>query len=102
MLNVTADAGDSTITLIEMDSLVPLDWQVGEMIVIASTDFDSTHSEVRTITNIADATTFPVITLDSPLTYAHFGEIEEVGCDEPDDWIDMRAEVGLLSRNIKF
>lgn len=102
MLNVTASAGDSTITLIEMEDDVVLDWQIGENIVIATSDIDSENSEVRTITGVSDADTFPVITLDAPLTYTHFAAIELVGEEGSNDWIDMRAEVGLLSRNILF
>jgi len=38
----------------------------------------------------------PVLTLDQPLEHIHFSEIEEYGGKK----FDMRAEVGLLSRNV--
>lgn len=101
-LAVTANAGDTQITLVDMGEDVgsTLDWQVGETIVIASTDTESENAEFRNITAISDASGSPVITLDSALEFTHFGEIEYVGSDG--DFIDMRAEVGLLSRNLVF
>ena len=46
---------------------VDLDWQVGEEIVIASTDFDSTHAEQRTITAVSNRDTKPVISFSGGL-----------------------------------
>jgi len=40
----------------------------------------------------------PVITLDYALYYKHFADTEYYD----DLFIDMRAEVGLLTRNVKF
>ena len=40
----------------------------------------------------------PILTLDKPLRYKHFASTEYYGTDS----IDMRAEVGLLSRNVVF
>ena len=39
-----------------------------------------------------------VLTLCSPLMFRHFAGVETYGDDE----VEMRAEVGLLSRNIVF
>lgn len=39
-----------------------------------------------------------IITLDKPLDHQHFAETQTFG----DESIDMRAEVGLLSRNVVF
>ena len=49
-----------------------------------------------------DATdpTKPVLTLDSPLKFKHFAKTVTVGTSG--DFIDMRAEVGLLTRNVKY
>jgi len=63
-------------------------WRKGDVIVLASTDFDSTQAEKRTIAAIAGN----AITLDQPLKYMHFGKVT-FGVDE-------RGEVGLLTRNI--
>jgi hypothetical protein len=40
----------------------------------------------------------PIITLDSPLLYKHYAEIDTYGDQE----IEIRAEVGLLTRNIVY
>ena len=69
--------------------------------MIASTDYIGRHAEQRTIVEITDLDTNPVITLDSPLEYKHFAGKEIVG-DGVDDFIEMRAEVGLLTRNLKY
>lgn len=56
-MEATAEIGATSITLME-----PVDWQVGEEIAIASTDFNSRNSEQRTISGITNASTKPVIT----------------------------------------
>lgn len=94
-LGATAMAGSNTITL-----KAPVDWEVGDEIVIASTDFDMNHAEARRITAVNSATSF---TLDAPLVYKHFGELQNYthGKDSSITWeVDERAEVGLLSHNI--
>ncbi len=65
------------------------EWQVGDEIVLASTDFDPRQAERRTISAISGNT----ITLDKKLDYMHFGKITFD--------VDERGEVGLLTRNIK-
>lgn len=99
-LKETVEAGGTTITLNDRNG-DPLDWVAGEKIVIASTDYVGRHAEQRTIVSITNIDTNPVITLDEPLEYKHFGGIEYFGSD-PNDFIEMRAEVGLLSRNIVY
>jgi len=47
---------------------------------------------------VASRTSSPVITLDRPLEYEHFAQDQTFGADT----ISMRAEVGLLSRNVVF
>jgi cell migration-inducing and hyaluronan-binding protein len=79
----TAKAGSARIEVLNASG-----WRKGDVIVLASTDFDSTQAEKRTIAAIAGN----VITLDQPLKYMHFGKIT-FGVDE-------RGEVGLLTRNI--
>jgi cell migration-inducing and hyaluronan-binding protein len=79
----TAKAGSARIEVLNAGG-----WRKGDLIALASTDFDSTQAEKRTIAAIAGN----VITLDQPLKYMHFGKIT-FGVDE-------RGEVGLLTRNI--
>ena len=80
----TAQAGSDTITVLNAAQ-----WQAGDEIVLASTDYDPRQAERRTIASVSGNT----ITLTQPLQYMHFGEIT-FGVDE-------RGEVGLLTRNIK-
>jgi hypothetical protein len=82
-LSKTAEAGSSSI-----DVLNAAGWRVGDVIVLASTDFDPHQAERRTIAAIRGNT----ITLDKKLDYMHFGKITFD--------VDERGEVGMLSRNI--
>jgi cell surface hyaluronidase len=86
-LGETAAAGASDITLKET-----MDWRPGDKLVIASTDYSYEHAEVRTVTEVAG----PTLTLDEPLDYEHWGELQTYGGKT----VDERAEVGLLERNI--
>jgi hypothetical protein len=83
-LAATAEAGSSNIEVLDASQ-----WQVGDQIVLASTDYDPRQAEVRTIAAISGNS----LTLDQPLQYMHFGKITFD--------VDQRGEVGLLSRNIK-
>ncbi|XP_048254094.1 fibrocystin-L-like [Haliotis rufescens] len=90
-LAVTATAGDTTIVLQH-----PVNWEVGDQIVIATTGghHSQKESEIRSIVTIAaDNVT---LTLDSALTYTHIGITRTFsGVD-----VDFRAEVGLLTHNV--
>ena len=82
-LSRTAEAGSNSI-----DVLNAAGWRAGDVIVLASTDFDPHQAERRTIAAIRGNT----ITLDKKLDYMHFGKITFD--------VDERGEVGMLSRNI--
>ncbi len=82
-LSKTAEAGSNSIEVLNAAG-----WRAGDMIALASTDFDPHQAERRTIAAIRGNT----ITLDKKLDYMHFGKIT-FGVDE-------RGEVGMLSRNI--
>jgi len=77
----------------------PVDWVAGEEIAIATTNFNPREGEKRTIKAI-DKTdpNIPVVTLDYPLDFKHFAMIQQYGSE----FIDMRAEIGLLTRNVKY
>src|SRR5207245_8824698 len=81
----TAEAGSNSIEVLNAAG-----WRVGDMIVLASTDFDPHQAERRTISAISGNT----ITLDKKLDYMHFGKITFD--------VDERGEVGMLSRKIKL
>ena len=82
-LAATAKAGSARIEVVNAGG-----WRKGDVIALASTDFDSAQAEKRTIAAINGN----AITLDQPLKYMHFGKIT--------DGVDERGEVGLLTRNI--
>jgi hypothetical protein len=81
----TAEKGATTIEVLDARG-----WQVGDEIVLASTDFDPKQAERRTLTAVSGNT----LTLDKPLDYMHFGQVTYD--------VDERGEVGLLTRNIKI
>ena len=71
-----------------------VDWQAGDEIVIASTDFDHNHAERRTITGGS----FPTFTVSPAFEHQHVSVTENYSGNN----LVMEAEVGLLSRNIKM
>ena len=86
----TANAGATSIQVLNAAG-----WRVGDEIVLASTDFDPRQAERRTISAVhANTNGGNTITLDKKLDYMHFGKITFD--------VDERAEVGLLTRNIKL
>ena len=62
--------------------------------MVASTSFEWTEAERRTITAISGST----ITVDTPFQFQHIAVVETHGTDQ----LEMRAGVGLLTRNIKM
>jgi len=81
----TAKAGSASIEVLNAAG-----WRKGDVIVLASTDYDPRQAEERTITAVSGN----MLTLDKPLQYMHFGQIT-FGVDE-------RGEVAMLTRNIKI
>jgi hypothetical protein len=76
-----------------------VDWKVGDEIAIAATSYNGREGESRTIKDIDNSNEDkPVITLDQAFEFKHFASTETFG----DEFIDMRAEVGLLTRNVVF
>lgn len=86
-LNATASAGATQITVADTTG-----WRVGDQICIGSSGFDPFEAEKRTITAISGN----LLTLNSALTYKHWGTIITVEGKQ----IDERAAVGLLTRDI--
>lgn len=94
VLNATVLPGATTVTLSEA-----VDWVAGEEIAIAATSYNGREGEQRRIVSVDNTNAAnPVLTLDEPLDFKHFAMIQYYG----DDFIDMRAEVGLLTRNVKY
>jgi hypothetical protein len=94
-LDQTAKLGTNTIH-VEHDVS---SWNIGDQIVIASTDYDPHQAETAHIVSIDS--TGRSITIDKNLTYMHYGETEEYIGRGGRKWrLSERAEVGLLTRNI--
>jgi len=93
-LGATSLPGSNQITLIE-----PVVWPVGSKIVIATTGdkFSPGESEVKTV--VSKSSNNRTLTLDTSLKFKHLSEKRTVGTQKPYD-IYLRAEVGLLSRNV--
>ena len=88
-LGASVAAGASQITL-----ATDADWRVGDRIVIAPSGTNPHEAEHRRITAVNGRS----LTLDAPLDHPHFGEIQTLAGRE----MDQRAEVGLLTRNIRI
>ena len=72
MMEETAEVGATTITLKQA-----VDWQVGELIGVASTDFNGRHAEKRSILAIDRTNPLkPVITMDKAFEYKHYAATE--------------------------
>ena len=74
-----------------------VDWAPGDCIVIAPTGKDSNETETRVVVDISD--NGYTINLDEELDFLHLGITDTYNNDE---FIELRAEVGLLSHNIVF
>ena len=89
-LAYTVETGSTKITV---DSDIS-DWRAGDEIVITSTNHETENEKHKILSIESDGTT---IDLESPLKYTHLSLEQIFG----DHLIETRAEVGLLTRNIK-
>ncbi len=95
-LGATADSGSTRLKLRE-----PVNWQIGDKIVIAPSGLNSSEAELATIVSKPGPST---LTLDRKLAYRHFGGPPQTYTRPSDNkiWtLDQRAEVGLLTHNVK-
>ena len=91
ILDQTANAGDYTIHLQES-----VNWKPTEKVVVATTSYVLEESEVMEISSVSASGT--EITFTTPLQYQHYAATETYGSST----IDIRGEVGLLTRNIRI
>lgn len=80
----------------------PVDWQIGNQIVIGTTGdkFSVGQNEVATIVSVSDD--LRVLTLDKKLSFDHLSEMRTVGSNDSQVLINIEAEVGILTRNVVF
>jgi len=89
-LNGTVSSGSQTLRFVDS-----VDFVVGDEIVISGTDNTNSEHEIRVISSMTDEFTAEI---SDALIFNHLGESLVYGETE----VTMRAEVGLLSRNIIF
>uniref|UniRef100_A0A8C5QTU9 Fibrocystin-L n=1 Tax=Leptobrachium leishanense TaxID=445787 RepID=A0A8C5QTU9_9ANUR len=89
----TALAGSTIIVLVE-----PVDWTVGEDILITTSSYSAWQTETRKIISVSSDNT--ILTLNASLTYTHIALTD----DNPNtaQSYTLAADVALLSRNIKI
>ncbi|QSQ19815.1 hypothetical protein JY651_31600 [Pyxidicoccus parkwayensis] len=93
-LGANVGAGSSTLVLKE-----PVDWLPGDTLVVVSSHLNWNEAEKRTISSVLPGNTS--VTLSSPLTYSHTGVVKTYS-DGSRTWTaDLRAQVGLLTHNIR-
>ncbi len=96
-LGVNAAAGATSLTLSE-----PVDWAVGDSIMVTSSRADWNEAETRTITAVSPD--LRTVSFTPGLSYLHNGStITKTRSTDGKSWTaDLRAEVALLSRNVKI
>ncbi len=96
-LGVNAAAGATSLTLVE-----PVDWVVGDSILVTSSRANWNEAETRTITAVS--TDQRTVSFSTPLAYLHNGStLTKTRSTDGKTWTaNLRAEVGLLSRNVKI
>jgi len=98
ILAETATAGSSQLVV-----PVPLDWQVGDEILVATTGGHKSQDETETFflagVSVDSGTGQTTLTLDGTLQYDHLGITETY---DDGTVLELRAEVGLLTHNIVF
>nr|XP_039261251.1 fibrocystin-L-like [Styela clava] len=80
----------------------PVAWAVGSTVVVASTGFRHSQSENEEAEIAAVSTDGMTLTLAQPLAHRHLGIEETYETPKGPVTFQYRAEVGLLTRNIKF
>lgn len=75
----------------------PVDFEPGELVVISSSDYDYTHAEEAGVLAVVNATHF---TVNITFQWFHRGTLIPGASVSWDTDLDMRAEVGLVTRNV--
>ncbi len=87
-----AQPGDNSLALLNTTG-----WEAGDRIALAPTGYIAGEAEQFTIQSVDDKT----VTLEEPVQYHHSALVEHYQDAQGDSrTLDMRAEVGLLSRNV--
>lgn len=95
VLEADAHPGDTAITVTNIEHAKqgsPLDWRPGDLLAIAASGRDPLQAEAVTVTVVEDNR----VSFTPGLQFHHLGGLRTIEGRE----VDMRAEVGLLTRNI--
>ena len=93
-LNHTANVNDTEIVVEGQLEC----WEVGDEVVIATTGFGPVGNERVFITFVTMLNGTTILGIDPPLEFEHLGITMSNGKDE----LQLKAEVGLLTRNVVF
>ena len=74
----------------------PVDWAPGELLVVSSSDLDRTHAEEAGVLDVINSTCF---TVNITFQWFHRGTHLPGTSVAWDISVDLRAEVGLLTRS---
>ena len=97
-MGATANVGDTQILLI-----TTVNWIPGDKIVIASSSFFAEDVDEASVTQVTvNANGSTMLSLDTPLLFTHLGVMMHVSGDPGNHTLDLRAEVGVLTRNVVF
>lgn len=91
-LNETIRNGSNTLRLVE-----PVDWRIGDQIVITTTTFNLNHTDVLTIVALSNDSR--TLTLNDSVKYDHIAYRERLPTGTE---YHIAAGVGLLTRNVKI
>src|SRR5262249_28177364 len=105
--------GSTTLYLADDVTKGKVPWQKGDWIAVATTSFSPFETEFVQLASdpkVADSGApngaKSVVTVTPPPRYYHFGRLPPTGKLDDDDkrtfGVDERAEVGLISRNVKL
>ena len=94
-ISFTKVAADVEAGATEIEVMEAVSWAVGSEIVISSTSYELHETERKTITAVSGTT----ITVDSPIEFKHISQTTTL--DDGTE-INMRADVGLLSKNVRI
>ena len=92
-LDTTVEAGETSLTLVE-----EVDWEVGDEIMITSTDYDQYQAEFFKIKTVTASASKSTVTIEGAFAHKHYAAVETHGTDT----LTIRAEVCLMSRNIVY
>jgi len=93
MLDGTVESGSRNI-----NTEYVTNWRRGDKVVVSSTDDSMHNAEVHTIDQINGTS----IQFEQPMQNRHFGEVQTFSNLQRNWDVDTRAEVALLSRNIRI